>query len=213
MRVLRNGTLLLAVLAVLSPPARPDDSDRMVPEEGAIHVMLLRQKSVRDELKLTADEARKIREHNHRQWKEAGEIQKLPREERRSRYEELTRKNEKFLDEVLEPAERKRLEQISLQVVGLLMVTSPKVAARLNLTEEQKQQLKRHQHEARVEMQEVLHSKTKEGREARLHELSKTSRKRLMDVLTDEQEATWKEMIGAPFQGKFIYDPDEEESK
>ena len=44
MRELRNGTLALIVLAVCAPPARSDDSDRMVPEEGAIHVMLLRQK-------------------------------------------------------------------------------------------------------------------------------------------------------------------------
>ena len=44
MRELRNGFLTLIVLAVCTPPARPDDSEKLVPEEGAIHVMLLRQK-------------------------------------------------------------------------------------------------------------------------------------------------------------------------
>jgi Spy/CpxP family protein refolding chaperone len=210
MRELRNGTLALIVLAVCAPPARSDDSDRMVPEEGAIHVMLLRQKCVRDELKLTDDEARKIKEHNDRQWKKAQEIHKLTRDERHSRYEELSQENERFLDQVLEPSERKRLEEISLQVAGLLMATSPKFASQLGLTDQQKQQLARHQDEARAEMADVLHSKTREGREEKLHELRKTSRKRLMDVLTDEQEAKWKEMVGTPFEAKFKYDTDEE---
>jgi len=212
MRELRKGILLLGVLAMWTAPARPDDEVRMVPEEGAVHVMLLRQKSVRDALKLTDDEARKIREHNQRQWKEVAEIEKLPREERHQRYEELTRKNERFLDEVLEPGERKRLDEISLQVVGLLLATSPKVASRLGLTDQQKEQLIRHQGEARKEMADVLHSKSKEGREEKLHELRKTSRKRLMDVLTTEQESTWKEMTGEPFDGRFLYDPDGEGS-
>jgi len=66
MRWLRNWTLTLVALAVWAAPARPDDSDRMVPQEGAVHVMLLRQKSVRDALKLTEDEAKKIHEHNDR---------------------------------------------------------------------------------------------------------------------------------------------------
>ena len=122
----------------------------------------------------------------------------------------MSRENERFLDQVLEPSERKRLEEISLQVAGLLLATSPKFASQLGLTDQQKQQLARHQDEARAEMADVLHSKTKEGREEKLHELRKTSRKRLMDVLTDEQEAKWKEMVGAPFEAKFKYDTDEE---
>jgi len=68
------------------------------------------------------------------------------------------------------------------------------------------QQLKRHQDEARTELAEALHSKTKEGREEKIQGLRKTSRKRLADVLTDEQEARWKAMAGAPFDGKFRYD-------
>jgi hypothetical protein len=114
---------------------------------------------------------------------------------------------------VLERSERQRLEEISLQFAGLLLATSPKIASRLGLTDQQKQQLARHQDEARSEMADVLHSKTREGREEKLQELRRTSRKRLMDVLTDEQEAKWKEMIGAPFQGKFKYESDLEDTR
>jgi len=212
MRSLWIGTLATVVLALSAPPAHSDDSDRMVPEEGAVHVMLLRQKCVREALKLTDDEARTIREYNARQWKKAEEIHKLAPDQRRAKYEELTRDNEQFLDRVLDPSERKRLDEISLQVAGLLMATGPKVSSQLGLTDQQKQQLKRHREEARTEMADILHAKSKEGREEKLAELRKTSRKRLMDVFTDEQEAKWKAMIGTPFEGKFKYDPDEEDS-
>ncbi|HWE35272.1 MAG TPA: hypothetical protein VG406_01770 [Isosphaeraceae bacterium] len=212
MRTLRNGVVALAVLAIWAPPARPDDDNRMVPEEGAIHVMLLRQKCVRDELKLTDDEAKTIHEYNDRQFHKAQEIQKLAPEERHKRFEDLSRENERFLEKVLDPAERKRLDEISLQVAGLLLATSPKVADRLGLTDSQKQQLKRHQGEARKEMADALHSKSKEGRQEKLKELRQTSRKRLLDVLTDQQETTWKQITGAPFDAKFLYDVDEEGS-
>jgi hypothetical protein len=172
--------------------------------------MLLRQKSVRDALKLTDDEANKIKEHNAQQWKKAQEIHKLPADERDRRYEELSKENERFLVLVLEPSERKRLDEIGLQVVGLLLVTGPRVASQLGLTDEQKEQLKRHQKEARSELAEVLHAKSPEGRDEKIHQLRATCRKRLMDVLTDDQEARWKDITGAPFTGKFQYDPVEE---
>ncbi len=36
-----------------------------------------------------------------------------------------------------------------------------------------------------------------------------TSRKRLTEVLTDEQEAKWKEMTGIPFDGDLaFFDPE-----
>jgi len=208
--MLRNLTLALVALAVWASLARPDDSDAMTPEEGAVHVMLLRQKSVREALKLSDDEAKQIKAHNNQQWKKAQEIQKMSSDERHKRYEELAKDNERFIGQVLDPSERKRLDEISLQTAGLLLATSPKIASQLGLTDRQKDELKRHQKEARSEMAKVLHSRTTEGRDQKLHELRATSRKRLMDVLTDEQETRWKEMTGAPFSGTFQYDPVEE---
>jgi hypothetical protein len=210
MPTLRKSTLALVSLMLWSSPARSQDTDPMVAEEGAIHVMLLRQKSVRDALKLTDEESKKIRDHNDRQWKKAKEIHKLPREQREARYEALTRENEQFLDQVLEPAERKRLEEISLQVAGLLMATSPKVAAQLNLSDTQKQELKRHQEEARRDLSRALEARQPDERDRKMEELHKTCRIHLNDVLTDEQEAKWKKMTGEKFEGKFRYDPAEQ---
>ena len=80
----------------------------------------------------------------------------------------MTKEDEKFLDEVLTPAQHKRLDQITLQVAGLLWIRRPDVAAKLKLTDEQKKKAALYQEEARKEMEELLHSPTRRDRQAEL---------------------------------------------
>ncbi len=197
-------TLALAILAVWGTPARPAD-EKMVPGEGAIEVMLLRQKSVQEDLKLTPDEASKIHAFTTRQHAKAEAIHEGSEGDREKKYQELTRENEKFVSDVLEPAQAKRLHQIMLQKAGLLMVTQPEVASALKLTAEQKEKARELQAETHKEWVELHHSTSKENRSAKMHELHANSHKRMMALLTDEQEAKFKEMSGKPFEGKIEY--------
>jgi hypothetical protein len=211
MRIVRVGILTLAAALVGNAPARPaDDIDAMVPEEGAAQVMLLRQKSVREELKLSESESDKIYDFNVRQWKKARSYDNLTPAERDRKFEELTGENEQFLKETLAPEQRKRLDQITLQVAGLLWVTSPKVASELGLTAEQKERARALQEEARREMRDVVHAKSREGRDVKFEELRKTSRQRLMELLTDQQELRWKQMTGEPFRGRLRFHAERE---
>lgn len=209
MHTLRSGIVALLALVLWAPAARPDDFIGMVPEEGAVQVMLLRQKSVRDELKMKNDQARAIHNFGDQQWKKAQEIEKLAPDQRRARYDVLTRENEQFLNQSLDPNQRRRLDEVSLQIAGLLLATSPRVATQLRLTPQQQQELMRHQNEARNELNEAVRAKGKEGREERMKQLRETSRKRLLEVLTDEQEQKWKQMTGAAFDAKFKYEEDD----
>lgn len=213
MRTFQVGTLALATLVVGIAPAQSQERERMVPEEGAVRVMLLRQRSVRDALKLTDTERDKIHEFTMREWDKARRADDLDPEERQQRFAELTRENERFLDEILTPEQRKRLDQIALQVTGLLWVTNPEVAAKLKLTDEQKTQAKQYQKEAREEMQKFIYTYSGEVKKERFQELRATSRRRLMDLLTDEQETKWKEMIGEPFHGEFVFETIQEEEE
>lgn len=207
---LRMFVPAFAAVLVSGLPGRAQDKPKMVPEEGAVQVMLLRQKSVREELKLTPEETRKIHEFANRQWKKAQHIHNnLSVNEHRAEYEKMTKENERFLDEILEPEQRKRLDQITMQVAGLMWVTNPKVAEELKLTDEQKQKAKGMQQEARREMHDLIHSTGPEARQEKLKELRATSRKRLMDLLTDDQERRWKEMIGSPFHGNLEFHNDQ----
>jgi len=212
MRDFRSWTLALAALTLWGTPARPAEDEKLVPEEGAVQIMLLRQKSVQDELKLDADETRKIHDFTAQQWKKLGEFDNLGSDQRHQKFAELTRENDRFIDQVLEPPQRKRLHEITLQMAGLLWLSRPEVASELKLTDEQKEKVKRIQRRARREAEELVHAQSPQQREAKVRELRVTSRKRLFDVLTDEQEAKWEAMTGKPFHGPIHFDRYDEDA-
>ncbi|MGE5190932.1 MAG: hypothetical protein ACM3U2_00405 [Deltaproteobacteria bacterium] len=189
----------LTILALCGAPLSA--ADRPVPEEGALEVVLLRQQSVQKELKLTPDEVEKIHKHCSMQWEKAQKISKLSEPERDKQFDILTAENDRFVNATLTKDQRKRLHEIMLQIAGLLCLSRQDVAAQLGLTPEQKQRLPRLQKAARDEMEEVIHDTKKEEKRAKLKELRETSRQRLLELLTDAQEAKWKQMTGAPFQG------------
>ena len=205
MRKLFGWTFALTILAVGA--ALASAADRMVPEEGAVEVMLLRQASVREDLKLSHDEADKIHDFTSQQWRKAKEISKLPEAERDKKFTELTKENERFIDQTLTKEQRQRLKEIELQTAGLLCITRSEVAKKLKLTDEQLQRAKGMQQEARQEMEEFIYNSKPESRSEKLSELRKTSHDRLFQLLTDEQEEIWAKMIGKPFKGEFHFGP------
>ena len=177
----------------------------MVPEEGALEVMLLRQQAVQEDLKLTESEIDKIHKHGAKQWEKAVKVNELSEAEQDKEYAKMTKENERFVEETLTKEQLKRLHQITLQSTGLLCVTRPDVAAKLKLTEEQKKRAPKLQKEARREVEELVHATSKEQKREKMRELHETSRLRLLELLTDEQEATWKEMTGRPLKGEFAF--------
>jgi hypothetical protein len=180
---------------------------KLVPEEGAIQLVLLRHKAVRDDLKLTHREARKIHAFTEAQWKKALALEELPDpKERDQKYAEMTKEDEKFLAETLTPEQDTRLDQITLQVAGLLWIKQPEVVAALKLTDEQKKKASVYLEEAKKEMAELLHSPVRRDRHAEMKKHHEASKKRLLELLTDEQEAKYQELIGPPFKGELRFD-------
>ena len=98
----------------------PNEPQPIVPERTTIQLLLLRQKSVQKELKLADDVAKKVMEFTNKESR--GVRQSAEAGRRRSatqKFEELEKENKKFLEENLSAEQRKRLEQITLQVTGL----------------------------------------------------------------------------------------------
>jgi hypothetical protein len=208
MRRLRMWTVALAaVIAWCVPTQAADDQPKLVPEEGAVELVLLRHKAVRDDLKLTHREARKIHEFTEVQWNKALEAEKLTdAKERDRRYEEMTKEDEKFLDDVLTPAQHKRLDQITLQVAGMLWIKRPQMIAALKLTDEQLKKAEKYREESRKEIEEILHSTTERDRHAEVRNHQAAAKKRMLELLTDEQEAIYFALIGPPFHGVLRFD-------
>lgn len=203
---MRRTLCWMAAGIVLSVCAAPTwAAHKMVPEEGAVEVMLLLQPSVCKDLNLSADKRDKIGNFADAQWKKAQALANLDEKHRDERFKEMTKENERFISEVLSKDQKKRLDQILLQTAGLLWVTRPEVAKELNLSSEQKKRAAQLQQEARDEMEQLIHETDEAQQDAELSKLRKTSRDRLMTLLTDEQEAKWKQMTGTPFKGEISF--------
>src|SRR5262249_32466009 len=110
-------------------------------------LMLLTQKPVQEDLKLSEDQVKKIQELQKSQPQQGrlGGFQKLSQEERdelRKKMEALAAANKKAIAEILTPDQVKRVDQITLQARGAGAFADAKVAEALNLTEEQKEKIK-----------------------------------------------------------------------
>jgi hypothetical protein len=203
--------LVLAIPALWVAAARPQE--RSLPERTTIELLLLRQKSVQQELKVNPALAKKVAEFTHKQREAFGEALNLGVEERRQKLMELGKENKQFLDDNLTPAQRKRLLEITLQVTGLHELNRPEVAKALNLTEEQQQKFKEMQKQHRKELAEIFQTKERESRNEKLAKLREDTRNKVRAILTDDQKTKAKELVGEPFRGEIVLEEYEPGSK
>jgi hypothetical protein len=201
----------LAVLAVWTGTARPDDE--IVPEGTTIQLLLLRQKSVQQELKLSPEVVKKILDFDDKEDEAYKKALKLGDKERQEKFDELEKANKKFLEDNLTAEQRKRLEQITLQVSGLHQLNRPEVAKELKLTDEQQRKFAEMLKAARKELSDLINSKKKEGRNEKLAKLREEIDKKIEDALTDEQKKRVRELVGEPFKGELLFEDPEEPEK
>jgi hypothetical protein len=175
---------------------------------------LLGNASVQKELKLDDQQIEKAREvadkarEKRQEMREA--LQGLEGEELQNKRRELTKEqNESTLKEAaafLKPEQITRLKQISYQQQGIMAFSDPEVAKKLNLTDSQKSDLQ----EISKELDEKRPTREdfQDDREAamkKMQELNKEALAKAESKLNDEQQKTWKELIGAPFT--IVYEP------
>jgi hypothetical protein len=207
MRTFRKWALVLVVPALWVAAARPQE--RFVPEGTAIELILLRQKSVQQELKLTPEVIKKVMEFTNKQHDAFWEALKGAKEGRKEKIMKLDKEDKQFLADNLTPAQRKRLAEITLQVTGLHELSRPEAAKLLNLTEEQQQKFKELRRAHRKDLEEIIHPKGREGKNEKLAKLREDTRNKIRAILTDEQKAKVRELVGEPFKGKIEFEEHE----
>jgi RNA polymerase sigma factor (sigma-70 family) len=142
------------------------------------------------------------------------------------KWEELARSAEKSVAAILTAEQGKRLQEISLQQRRGHALTDPEVVKALRLTEEQRQKIGASEEEAAKEMQnlatkemqgmmelgsnpldaQAMLAKMRQGQTSmekmrkKFEELYKGTGDKLLDLLTKEQKAKWKELTGKPFK-------------
>jgi hypothetical protein len=196
--------MVLVVAAVFVAIARP--GEQAVPEGTTIKLLLLRQKSVQQELKLSADQKQKIADFTHKQHEEFLESEKLGATERKKKHADMEKENAAFLKDALAANQRKRLDQIAMQITALHHLLIPDVARELKLTDAQLQKFKVLQKEARKELVNVIHAKEAKGRNKKLAKLREDTREKILAVLTDAQKEQVREMVGPAFNGELLFE-------
>lgn len=109
----------------------------------------------------------------------------------RAKFESINADMEKQLDKVLLPHQIERLKQIDLQTKvrqrGASALTSGDLAKTLNLTDDQREKLEKRAAEVQEELQ------------AKIRELQADARKKMLDVLTPEQQTQLQKLMGDQF--------------
>jgi serine/threonine protein kinase len=158
---------------------------------------LLAQEPVQKELKLSLDQVSalaKLAEQGNEVFRAS---RNLSQEQRHAQVEELSAREKKALAVILEPGQARRLQQLVWQQRGFRAVADADVADALGLSDEQKQKIRALQQEAKFRRPPGRPGEFRPERGKSFEELAKNIR----DVLTAEQLAKWKEMLGEPFQG------------
>ena len=209
-------TLLgLGLVAMLTAPAAAQGRGRGFGGGNSL-AALMANTSVQKELKLDDQQIEKAKELAQKNREEMTEkMQALPQDlekaDRRTKMMEISREMNastlKAAGEFLKPEQVTRLKQISYQRQGLMAFNDPEVAKKLNLTDSQKSEIQEIARESRGGGGGFNRDATPEERKAAMAKRAEQQKEALAKVtakLNDEQQKTWKELLGAPFE----YRPD-----
>jgi hypothetical protein len=212
MRTVFRTLLGLGLVGLLASPVAAQGQGRGFGRFGGL-AALLGNASVQKELKLDdkqVDKAKELAEKTGEEMREKFQgFQDLSPEERRTKGQEIMREvNESTLKAAgafLKPEQITRLKQVSYQQRGAMAFSDPEVAKKINLTDNQKSDIQTIVQDSMQEMRTIFQENQDdpEARMKKMTELRKQTLAKAEGKLNDEQQKTWKEMIGAPFEVKY----------
>jgi hypothetical protein len=212
MRTMSKTIVALGVLAFLAVPAMAQQGRGGGRGFGS-PAFLLGNASVQEELKLDAgqiEKAKAVADKAREKMTAAREsLQSLQGEEQAKKRRELTAEinseTHKAVKEFMKPEQVKRLYQITHQVQGAQAFTDEHVQKHLKLTDAQKSDIEGIVQASGQEMRKIFQDNQddRQAAMAKMAELRKETLAKVEAKLTDEQKASYKEMLGAPFEVKF----------
>jgi Spy/CpxP family protein refolding chaperone len=140
-----------------------------------------------------------LREARRETFRGGGQDFRAAREE----MEKLNADASAKLAEVLDENQNKRLMGITIQVNGASALNEPAIAKELNVTDEQKESLNEARRSNRESMQEAfeeLQDLSGEERRTKARELRDEADKKVLAVLTSDQQAKFEELKGEPVE-------------
>ncbi len=197
--------IVAALVAIMVSPAL---AQRRRPRGGGMMsgAMLLGQKSVQEDLKLSEDQVKQLKEFREKMQKEFAGLRELSREEAAKKMQELRKEGEAAIAKIIDKKQAKRLKQISLQLGGPDTFNNPEVAKALDFTDDQKKEIKTIQEDMGKEAREIFQGEGNfQEKFKKVAEFRKTAKAKIVKLLTDDQKTKWKDLVGAEFKGKIEF--------
>ena len=209
---------LLAMAAVAQPPGFGPPG-----MGGPPQIMLLMQPSVQKELQLTPQQIQEASQASNRHMAAMKQTFSLPADQREKKMKELKTSGDKMAMDLLKPAQKLRLREISLQTQGPQAYSEADVVKELGLTADQQFQAGAIQEEIRGQIMALMPAPGQpkagqppalpkpgqpgqppnfEAMQKKTAELNKAADEKFQKLLTDEQKAKWKDLLGKPFAGE-----------
>lgn len=166
---------------------------------------LLQVDSVQKELKLTPEQAKKLREAFLQHRDDIQDIwQKFPPTEASAKWQEMSRDLKKEALAVLTDAQRHRFWQIDFQSANAMGFDSNtfsrgEIDRRLGLTDQQRTQLATIRAESNKRNGEAFKLRDQGKIQKEMAAIRKADREQVAALLSDEQKKRWQDLIGPPF--------------
>jgi serine/threonine protein kinase len=181
--------------------------DELSALQGADQLRLVTEPDVQADLGLTTTQRDEVDSARRRWFQQMGEHfhkqRRWTTRERRQRFAALVKGQEKELDAMLDPWQRRRLAQVSLQVKGSLAFQEPDVVSALRLTA--KQQEKIHEIQDRAFGWGKHGGRPKGADKAtgprKFEDVVRATVAEMVSVLTAQQARRWQVLTGEPFRG------------
>ncbi len=200
---------LVYMLSGSGPVGPPYRSEMLT--AGLEPLMLVRQPSVIEELKLTEDQVQQIQDAANGQ---GGGNRQPNNNDGTTRTARMGRAHqEAFLAGVLNAEQNKRLNQIILQRQEGLALNNAKTAEALGLTEEQRKSVdaivEKYASQQQAQFRNGFGGGGGGGRGGRNqgNDARAATIKELLGLLTPEQQSRWTVMLGEPFTGEITFGP------
>ncbi|MCA9067968.1 MAG: hypothetical protein KDA84_03545, partial [Planctomycetaceae bacterium] len=139
---------LLVIVGVTSTVSAQGERGRGF-GRGLNSSFLLRNEGVQKELKLTEEQSKTLQEKLRAARGSREDFNNLSQEERQKRFTEMAKKTDEAINSVLDEKQKKRLDELQLQMAGPAALVIGEVAEKLNLDQEQKEKLRKIQSDNR----------------------------------------------------------------
>jgi Spy/CpxP family protein refolding chaperone len=198
-------TLFWLSAALAQPQGKPPFPPGPPPPQGPPPtLMLLTEKSVQTDLKLTAAQIKKVSAAINKLQTAMKSTFNVAPDQREQKMKDIMKTADQAADEILTTEQKQRIKQISLQLQGSQAFANADVVKDLSLTEEQQAKIKTINDGIGKQMGDLFQGKKlpPQTMHKKVTDIKKSADADARKLLTSEQASMWNEMTGMPFRGE-----------